>query len=617
MSNHRTSPVPTACTRRVFVGAAGATAALATLAAGAPALAEEAGSVPDGQVPSWLGEAPVIAESDIARTLECDVLVVGAGTSGLFGACSAAENGASVIVIEKNDATPGIRGTLGAIGTKYQLADDTDIKATDICRELTMYAASNVDTGLLRLWADESAETIEWYGELCEKADREFTYCSDHDLDEYAATMNYRHWATGHAAVKDGRTAEDGEVLLDYLDSLGVQVTYGCAMVRLEQDQTGRVSGVIAQDEQGYLRIDAAKGVLACTGGYALNDDMLSSLQPETKLIFSYNSGIAGATGDGIKACLWAGASFDDVHTSMLFDRCPLPPDGIAGQTQCNGMVWMASQPWLKVNLAGERFANESAPYDFILHASLHQPGHTYATVWDANFQDYIMEFKTQGCSRMFPFVNGAPVSAIDLDTCMGMLEGMKEAGFIQQADTVEELADKLGIPADTFKATVERNNESYAAGEDPDFGKEGFRLSPVDTAPFYGVRNTGYMLCTMDGIKIDESMRALTPAGDPIEGLYVCGNDSGGFFAYTYPDQVPGLAAGRSATFACRAGRIAATGGRRLSRQGAPACGKRHRRKRSGPGGNRFRPSGPDAPIGTDGRKWEERNGEREGVTL
>ena len=224
-------------------------------------------------------------------------------------------------------------------------------------------------------------------------------------------------------------------------------------------------------------------------------------------------------------------------------------------------MFWMGSQPWLKVNLAGERFTNESEPYDFTLQAALNQPDHTCAVIFDANWMDYISQFKTQGCSRMFPFSNGTPVSAIDLDANMGMFMGVQEAGFVQSADTVEELAAKLGIPADALVATVERQNENYANGEDPDFGKEPFRLSPVDTAPFYGVRLTGYMLCTLDGIRINESMNALDEHGDPIEGLYVCGNDSGAFFAYTYPDQITGLAAGRSATFARRAGRIAATG--------------------------------------------------------
>ncbi len=551
----------TSVSRRGFVAAAGAATAGLACAGADAALAEQADATAEASdTPAWLGSAPQIDEADIAQTLECDVLVVGAGTSGMFCATSAAEQGANVLVIEKNEAGPGIRGTLGAIGTKYQLADDCDIKATDICREMTMCAASNVNTKLLRLWADESAEAIEWYGDLCEQAGREFYYDADHDLDEYASTMNYRHWATGHASVKDGRTTEDSEVLEDFASEHGAQFRYSCSMVKLEQDETGRVTGVIAKDADGsHLRINAAKGVCVCTGGYALNDEMLSTLQPETKLIFSYNSGIVGAEGDGIKACMWAGAAFDEVHTSMLFDRCPLPPDGISGQ-ESGGMVWMASQPWLKVNLNGERFCNESAPYDFVLHASIDQPQHTYVTIWDANFQDYIYQFKTQGCSRMFPFSNGAPVSAIDMDACLGMLEGMQEAGYIQQADTIEELAEKLGLPADTFAATVERNNANAAAGEDPDFGKEAFRLSAVDTAPFYGVRNTGYMLCTMDGIKINENMNALDADGNPIEGLYVCGNDSGSFFAYTYPDQMAGLAAGRSATFGRRAGRIAAT---------------------------------------------------------
>lgn len=560
-------------TRRGFMmgtaAAAAATALVGTdaLAAGKGSSMKDgqgtSGTTPDGQAaPAWLGSAPDVAESAISETLDCDVLVVGAGTSGLFGACSAAEQGAHVICIEKETAGPGVRGTIGAIGTKYQLADDTDISVIDACHEITMYSASNINPKLTRLWAEESAETVEWYGALCEQAGREFVYCSDHDLDEYAGQMAYRHWATGHACVKDGRTTEDDEVLMSYATGLGVEFRYETAMAKLEQDASGRVTGVIAQTSDGsYVRINAAKGVLVCTGGYARNREMLDALQPETVLTFSYNSGMPGDTGDGIKACLWAGAAFDEVHTSMLFDRCPLPPDGIAGETQIeSGMCWMASQPWLKVNLAGERFCNESSPYDFVLHASIDQPGHTYATIWDANWQEYIHQFKTQGCSRMFPFVNGAPVSAIDVDAATGMNEGMMQAGFIQQADSVEELAGKLGIPTDALVATVERNNENAAAGEDPDFGKEAFRLSAVDTAPFYGVRQTGYMLCTMDGIKIDTDMRALNGDGNPIPGLFVCGNDSGSFFAHTYPDQFPGLAAGRSATFARRAGRIAAT---------------------------------------------------------
>ena len=553
--------------RRGFLAGTGAAAVLAgaalsgcgnQAAQSASGDAGQAGKT-SGSTPSWLEAEPEIAEKDIAGTESCDVLVIGCGTSGLFAACSAAENGAKVIAVEKGAAGVGIRGTLGGIGTKWQAENGTDIKATDICHDIARYSASSVNGALTRLWATESAETVEWYGDLCVKAGREFVLCSDNDLSDEEQSGFYRHWATGHAAVVDGKTAEDDAILTNYATEQGVDLRYSTEMIKLVKDGD-RVSGAIIKDSEGACKqIDAAKGVIVCTGGYAQNPDMLSALQPDTLRIFSFNSGMPNAIGSGIKACIWAGADFDSTHTSMLFDRCPLRPDQIAGEPS-DGMFWMGSQPWLKVNLEGNRFADESAPYDFILHASATQPGHTYCTIFDSNYVDYIYQFKTQGCSRMFPFENGAPVSAITLEMAQGMNQGLLESGMMQQADTIEELADKLHIPVDAFAATVKRYNEMVAAGDDRDFGKEAFRLSPVDTPPFYGIRQTGYMLCTMDGIPIDTDMRALDPDGKPIEGLFVGGNDSGSFFSHSYPDLVPGLAAGRSATFGRRAGRIAAT---------------------------------------------------------
>ena len=97
---------------------------------------------------------------------------------------------------------------------------------------------------------------------------------------------------------------------------------------------------------------------------------------------------------------------------------------------------------------------------------------------------------------------------------------------------------------------TVERYNQLAYAGEDTDYGKEPHRLTPVDTAPFYGAKNTGYVLCTMDGIQIDTTMNAIDTQGDPIPGLYVVGNDSGCYFANTYPNLSTGMACGRTVTF-------------------------------------------------------------------
>ena len=111
------------------------------------------------------------------------------------------------------------------------------------------------------------------------------------------------------------------------------------------------------------------------------------------------------------------------------------------------------------------------------------------------------------------------------------------------KADTIEELAKKLLLPPEELVKTVKRYNQLCKDGNDVDYGKEPFRLSPLDKPPFYGAKNTGDILCTMDGIQIDTNMNAIDTEGNPIPGLYVIGNDSGSYFANTYPNLVTGMA--------------------------------------------------------------------------
>ena len=148
------------------------------------------------------------------------------------------------------------------------------------------------------------------------------------------------------------------------------------------------------------------------------------------------------------------------------------------------------------------------------------------------------------------------------MEMVQGMNEGLEADGYIVKADTIEELAEKLGLPADKFKATVDRYNELYKKGEDEDFGKEGFRLSSLTEAPFYGVRQAGgYLICTMDGILVNEEMHALDSESKPIEGLFVVGNDAGGYYNGSYPNLLSGTQAGRIATFGRLAGQLVAEG--------------------------------------------------------
>lgn len=117
---------------------------------------------------------------------------------------------------------------------------------------------------------------------------------------------------------------------------------------------------------------------------------------------YSLSIAIDGTTGDGIKACLWAGAQMDEMHTAMVFDRVAVKPDEFGGSETVGSLFWMGSNPWLKVNLNGERFINESAPYDYVLNAALTQPHHTIVDIWDADYASYMEQFDIHGCARVY-----------------------------------------------------------------------------------------------------------------------------------------------------------------------------------------------------------------------
>ena len=540
--------------RRRFFEIGAVTAAIAGTgltgcSAGKPKTVEE----PASAATDWLGAAPEIADDEIIETVETEILVCGAGTSGLFTACAAAEEGAKVVCLEKGAIGGGVRDNLGALNSRLQKEAGEEIDENEIVNDMIRYADNYCNPKLYHIWAQNSGEAIDWYQDRLEEAGFELYF----EGAKNAKPSLYKHWATGHipswpadaefAGLSD---VVNGKIVLgDYAKSKGVDFRFSTPMVRLVQDESGKVTGAIAKSSDGYIKINASKGTVVCTGGYARNEEMLKTLQPQTLNKYSLSIAIDGTTGDGIKACLWAGAHMDEVHTAMVFDRVAVKPDELGGSETTGSLFWMGSNPWLKVNLNGERFTNEAAPYDYILNSTLTQPGHTVVDIWDSDYEKYLEQFDIHGCARVFPFDNGAPTN-MTLEASKGINEGLIQDGYIVVADTIEELAEGLGLPAETLKKTVERQNENYDAGVDPDFGKDAHRLSAIRTAPFYGVRTSGYMLCTLDGITINENFQAVDDNGKAIEGLYVTGVDSGSYYAHTYPNMSTGNCCGRSVTF-------------------------------------------------------------------
>lgn len=518
--------------------------------------------------PSWLGSAPEIAESDITETIDTEVVVVGCRTGGLPAVISAAENGAKVLGIEQMSAIATPREDLGAINSRYQLAafeefPQFEIDKMEAMEDIVRYANGFVNYDLIKLWADESGAMIDWIADIVER-NGEFKMWFEGSIGTENTGARDKAWATGHSPEKltDDEAVTFGTCLRDYAIELGAEFRYDTMLVKCEQNSDGRVTGVICQDgnDLHYIRVNASKGVILATGGYVSNTEMVEARQAWNNRL-KINVPVGGScTGDGIKAAMWCGASIDPLGCAVTFNRACCKPDEVAGSDLKGKWFWFGEQPFLKVNLNGKRFCNESGPYDYMLHSAYMQPYHTYVDIWDSDYVEQVKQLNEVGCCRLYPFDNGAP-SNMPVSLMGKKFEELEEAGYIQKADTMEELAEKLNLPVEATVETWSRYNMFAEQGKDEDYNKEPYRLTSLTHPPYYGVRTGSWFLATIDGISINTDMHAVDEAGKQIEGLFMVGNDSGGFFSVSYPNLMTGLAAGRTMTFGRRAGMLAAQG--------------------------------------------------------
>ncbi|WP_326907296.1 FAD-dependent oxidoreductase [Sedimentibacter sp. MB31-C6] len=417
--------------------------------------------------------------------LNTDVVIVGAGGTGLAAAYSAHENNANVIVLEKLASIGGSTGLSGggisANDTRFQREEgieDSKESWMDLWKE--RQATSNPDSiypdyDFVDKFMDEAVITTEW---LVDNVGHEYGSVEGFGLDPVRRI---------HFPKRDG-DVQGGSLLIQNIEKSvlgeGIEILTETPATELLTNEDGDVVGVVAEGKDGKLIINAEKVILAA-GGYAKNDELLERFIPELAGSAELSAATPGSTGDGILMAEKVGAAlYEDPWVIGL---------GVASKingTSSLGMDWTK----MYVNGDGERFANEQMHYAIATNKIVEQDI-TWA-ILDSN---------------------DVNVSLIEsLEAAMPTEEAVK-------ADTFEALAEAMGVNVDTFVENMNSYNEGTKTDND-EMGKEKEYLVAVEKAPYYAVKLYPKTMGTFAGVKTDENFQVLREDNSVIKNLYAGG---------------------------------------------------------------------------------------------
>lgn len=489
----------------------------------------------------------VMADFDCAF----DVVVVGSG-GGVAGAYTAAREGLSVLLVESTEQFGGTTAYSGGGGFWYPCnpvlqragADDT---IDDALTYFHAVVGDRTPHELQEAYVRGGAKFIEY---LEEDPGFEFTvlpwpdyYGSapkarndgyrhtvaaplpDHELGQYRGLvrgpLDTERLGTAAPDLLVGGRALVGRFLAA-LDKLpNARCAHNAALTELIVED-GRVVGAVVEHDGAPVRVQARRGVLLAAGGFEQDRAMRARYGVPGDA--TDTMGAPGNTGGAHRAAMDAGADVD------LMDQAWWSP----GMTHPDGRsafaLWFTGG--IFVNQAGHRFVNESAPYDRIGREVIRQveAGETTLPFW------MIYDNRTDGV----PPVGATNVSMVEPDR-------YRAAGLWHSADTLDELAEAIGVPKDNLTATIARFNQLAADEKDLDFGRgeEAYDrvftagaspLVPIDTPPYHAAAFGLSDLGTKGGLRTDVRGRVLTTDGAVLPGLYAAGNTMAAVTGTTYP---------------------------------------------------------------------------------
>lgn len=343
---------------------------------------------------------------------------------------------------------------------------------------------------------------------------------------------------SAHLRAK-GSTFENGGVwrcFAEAVNSRGIEVLYETPAVSLVQDPfTREVSGVIARQADGKeIAIKSSKGVLLACGGYENNLTMQRDFHGMETV---YTAGTPGNTGDGIKMLMQAGAQIwhmkNQTQSGGFWLGIKVPEHDATFMRNFS----MAGHSWIEIDAQGERFYNESYGY----HRQ-HMKYMEYGRYVDLPHEralpvDLIFDEKTREAGSIASQWLSWPTTTEGYTWSNDNLAEI-EKGWIVKADTIEELAEKLGRDPEVLKATVDAWNAACDAGVDEAFGRDPATMDKIDTAPYYAVSITPTLVATTGGAKRDTAGRVLDWNDKPIPGLYEAG-ELGSYVSNLYQNGV------------------------------------------------------------------------------
>ena len=527
-------------TRRTFVSTAAAAGAL-SVAAGSVALAEEAAQAGAGQLHSWeVAPDPI---TDIAETHEYDVVVVGGGMAGMGAAQAAARFGASVAVVERSECGRFCGLDMCAIGSKVLKDNGIEIDPDKAARLMYQASQQTANYNLIRTWATQTAGVLDYITELCaangvtvEPSTGGTSKAGwDQMPERYIVFQDAVRFSNDEWGVfrSDGKEPHQnlGDVLIKDAADNGCEYFFNTHAEQLVGSAADGVTGVIACDADGkYVQFNAKKGVVLATGDISGNQEMVDCWAPIKNRADESAYVPAGAnSGDAILMTKWIGGGISKSPAAPMIHQFTIA----TREYKCTAFFLSM----LAVNSDGNRFMNEMPFEPFITDARMNSKGNVAWSVVDSNYAEYVTKQFPEGYESM-------------LESIPAELEERVADGEVFQADTLEELAELIGVPADNFAAAVEGYNGMAEKGEDTQFGVVADWLSPVQQAPFYAIPIHASNLSVCYGVHVNDDSQVCTDDDQPIAGLFAAGNCQGDFFGFNYPVHCPGCSTGRSLVF-------------------------------------------------------------------